>query len=195
MSIDKINAEFYNNSDVTFDKIPFDPLLPDILKRYSLGKRVLEIGSGGGALALWLKENCSCSLLLCEPAEKLAEKARSKGLDVQISSIQNFQSDKKFDSAIAISSLIHVPKDELPAAIHKIHGLLQDKGLFIVSFIEGSGEGFEDPTRAGRNRYFARYTEDELAHVLSPHFYELESHRIFNKKMDRHFLLKVLKKI
>lgn len=195
MSIDEINAEFYNNSDVTFDKIPFDPLLPEILKRYPLGKRVLKIGSGGGALALWLKENCNCSLLLCEPAEKLAERARSKGLNVQISSIQNFQSDEQFDSAIAISSLIHVPKEELPAVIRKIHGLLQGKGLFIVSFIEGSGEGFEDPTKAGRDRYFARYTKEELAHLLSPHFNELESHRIFNKKMDRHFFLKVSKKI
>ncbi|CRX37908.1 class I SAM-dependent methyltransferase [Estrella lausannensis] len=194
MSIDKINAEFYNNNEEAFDKIPFDPLLPEILKRHFLGRRVLEIGSGGGALALWLKENCNCSLVLCEPAEKLALKARSKGLDVHTSSIQNFQSDEKFDSALAISSLIHVPKEELPAVIHKIHGLLEDKGLFVVSFIEGTGDGFEDPTKAGRDRYFALYTEAELAPLFSPHFNELETHRIFNKKMNRHFLLKVFKR-
>ncbi|MBS0627512.1 MAG: hypothetical protein JSS09_04805 [Verrucomicrobia bacterium] len=49
-----INNAFYNESGDSFDKIPFDSLLPNLLLKYGIGQNVLEIGSGVGALASWL---------------------------------------------------------------------------------------------------------------------------------------------
>jgi hypothetical protein len=66
---------------------------------------------------------------------------------------------------------------------------LQDQ--FFVSLIEGEGEGLEDPTKVGKLRYFAKWDDKELESLFSPHFALLENHRIYNKKMDRTFLLKV----
>ena len=105
--------------------------------------------------------------------------------------VQDFLEDQLYDSALAISSLIHVPKAELPLQIRKIARLLKPGGMFFVSFIEGEGEGFEDPTKALRSRYFAKWKEDELEHFTSSYFSLLENHRIYNKKMDRTFSLRV----
>lgn len=46
--ITSINNEFYNESGDSFDKIPFDSILPDLLLKYGVGQEVLEIGSGAG---------------------------------------------------------------------------------------------------------------------------------------------------
>ena len=54
--IASVNNAFYNGSGASFDKIPFDSLLPDLLLKYGIGREILEIGSGPGAFASWLVE-------------------------------------------------------------------------------------------------------------------------------------------
>jgi 2-polyprenyl-3-methyl-5-hydroxy-6-metoxy-1,4-benzoquinol methylase len=104
--------------------------------------------------------------------------------------IQEFTTTLKYDCILAISSLIHVPKEELPRQIEKIASLLKSQGVFFASFIEGEGEGLEDPTMSGKLRYFAKWRESDLDRLLSPYFDLLENHKIYNKKMDRTFLLR-----
>jgi 2-polyprenyl-3-methyl-5-hydroxy-6-metoxy-1,4-benzoquinol methylase len=188
--IDKINSDFYNQSGTSFNTIPFDPILTQLLQKYNLGHQLLEIGSGPGSLALWLK-GLGYLITCLEPAKKLAEMAIKKGLEVHELTIQEFESDFQYDSILAISSLIHVPKKELPAQIQKIANLLKTEGMFFVSFIEGEDEGLEDPTMSGKLRYFAKWNESDLDRLLLPYFNLLESHRIYNKKMNRTFLLRV----
>jgi len=188
--IEKVNSDFYNQSGNSFNAIPFEPILPQLLQKYNIGHQLLEIGSGPGALAVWLKD-LGFQVTCLEPAKILAEMAVKRGLDVHQLTIQEFDTDLQYDCIIAISSLIHVPKKELPAQIQKIAHLLKPQGMFIVSFIEGEDEGLEDPTRVGKLRYFAKWNESDLDHLLSPYFNLLEGHKIYNKKMDRTFLLRV----
>lgn len=189
-NIDTLNSDFYNQNSNAFNAIPFESILPPLLRKYPIGHQLLEIGSGPGALAVWLKD-LGYQVTCLEPAKKLAEMAMKNGLDVRQLTIQGFEADLQYDCIIAISSLIHVPKKELPMQIQKIANLLKSQGLFFVSFIEGEDEGFEDPTKLGKLRYFAKWSESDLDHLLSPYFNLLESHRIYNKKMDRTFLLRV----
>jgi 2-polyprenyl-3-methyl-5-hydroxy-6-metoxy-1,4-benzoquinol methylase len=188
--IDKVNSDFYNQSGNSFNAIPFEPVLPQLLQKYHIGHQLLEIGSGPGALAVWLKD-LGCQVTCLEPAQKLAEMAVKKGLDVHQLTIQEFETDLQYDCIIAISSLIHVPKKELSTQIQKIAHLLKPQGMFFVSFIEGEDEGLEDPTMSGKLRYFAKWNESDLDHLLSDYFNLLEGHKIYNKKMDRTFLLRV----
>jgi 2-polyprenyl-3-methyl-5-hydroxy-6-metoxy-1,4-benzoquinol methylase len=150
--IDRVNADFYDSSE-SFDKIPFEDILPGLIKKYGKGQDVLEIGSATGVLAEWLTQlgyNVTC----LEPARKPAAKAIAKGLSVQTVTIQNFQTHDQFDMVVAISSLIHVPRAELPEQIKKIARFLRPQGLFFASFIEGNREGLEDPTHKGKSRFF-----------------------------------------
>ena len=90
--IDKVNSDFYNQSGNSFNAIPFEPILPELLRKYNIGYRLLEIGSGPGALAVWLK-NLGCQITCLEPAKNLAEMAVNKGLDVHRLTIQEFKTD------------------------------------------------------------------------------------------------------
>lgn len=189
-SIDDINRNFYNTSGDSFDKIPFEPILTDLLLKYTVGNEILEIGSGAGALASWLTEQ-GCTVACVEPAQELAEKVKAKGLEVYPITIQNFYSDRRYDAIIAISSLIHVSKADFPIQIQKIAKLLKSNGLFFVSLIEGENEGLEDPTGVGKLRYFSKWIESEVDAILSPYFILLENHKIHRKKMNCTFLLRV----
>jgi 2-polyprenyl-3-methyl-5-hydroxy-6-metoxy-1,4-benzoquinol methylase len=188
--IDQINRDFYDDSGSYFSAIPFDPLLPELFLKYGKGKKILEIGSGPGGLALWLT-NHGYEVTCIEPSKKLAALAAEKGLNVHPITIQEFKPSLQYDCIVAISSLIHVPKKDLPAQIKKIASALIPQGLFFVSFIEGDEEGFEDPTKIGKPRFFAKWSESDLDHLTKPYFDLLETHKIFNKKMGLMFFLNV----
>jgi 2-polyprenyl-3-methyl-5-hydroxy-6-metoxy-1,4-benzoquinol methylase len=188
--INDINNYFYNTSGDFFDKIPFEPILTDLLLKYAVGNEILEIGSGAGALASWLTER-GCKVTCIEPAQELAEKAKTRGLEVYPTTIQSFSSDHKYDSIIAISSLIHVAKADFLHQIQKIANLLNSNGMFFISLIEGENEGFEDPTNTGKLRFFSMWLENDVDAILSNYFILHENQKIYNKKMNRTFLLRV----
>jgi 2-polyprenyl-3-methyl-5-hydroxy-6-metoxy-1,4-benzoquinol methylase len=126
-----------------------------------------------------------------EPAENLAAAAAKKELKVHPLTIQEFTTTHRYDCVLAISSLIHVPKAQLPTQVEKIAKFLKPRGTFFVSFIEGTSEGLEDPTNAGKERYFSRLSESELAQLFAPYFDELARREIYNRVMDRTFFLRV----
>lgn len=188
-NIDEINSDFYNTCGDVFDKIPFETTLTDMLLKYKIKGEVLEVGAGPGTLAAWMEEH-GCKVTCLEPAQEFVKKVLAKGLRVFPLSIQQFQTEQQYDSVIAISSLIHVPKVELPSQIRKIAKFLKPNGMFFVSFIEGETEGLEDPSKMGKMRYFARWSEKELDALLSTYFVLLENTKIFNQRMDRNFILR-----
>lgn len=101
--------------------------------------------------------------------------------------------EQKFDYVLAISSLIHIPRVEMPLQMRKISKLLEKEGLAFVSFIEGVGEGYEDPTNKGKMRYFSKFSETELKETLGLYFSIIEVHKIEVRKMNQLFLIFVLK--
>lgn len=189
---DLLNNDFYNTFYETFDKIPFEEHLPKIIQKYCPPKsRILEIGSGAGALALWMVQQ-GYSITCIEPAEKAAAKALERGLKVEVIRWQDFQLKEKYDAILAISSLIHIARDEIDQQIEKIADALKEDGHAIITFIEGEGEVYEDPTEKGKERFFAKYTLDEMQKMLKS-FTIVESHRLPVKKVGN-FSLFVLRK-
>lgn len=194
MDLDSINKEFYNAYVDCFDRIPFEDILIKLILKYvsKPKSQILEIGSGAGALALWMT-NLGHSVTCIEPAEKPAEIALKKGLRVSVTKFQDFHPDQKFDFIFAISSLIHIPRFEMPLQIKKISESIKKEGFAFISFIEGDGEGYEDPTGKGKIRYFSKFSKTELKKILSLYFSIIESHKIEVRKMNQSFLLFVLK--
>lgn len=83
----------------------------------------------------------------------------------------------------------------MSSQIQKMSQLLKANGTAFVSFIEGDCEGYEDPTGKGKNRFFSKFTQDELNTLLTPFFSILEKQKIEVKKMNQSFYLMVLKAI
>jgi 2-polyprenyl-3-methyl-5-hydroxy-6-metoxy-1,4-benzoquinol methylase len=195
MDLDLINNDFYNSYSTSFDKIPFNNTITGLLLKHlpATPQQILEIGSGPGALAVWLTQ-LGHQVTCIEPAEKAAEIARKKGLNVCVSKLQDFESDQKYDLILAISSLIHLPKNEIPTQISKIAKLLKTNGTVILTFIEGNTEGFEDPTGKGKMRFFTKFAENELTDILSVEFTLLEIEKLEVKSMNQTFFIFTLKK-
>jgi 2-polyprenyl-3-methyl-5-hydroxy-6-metoxy-1,4-benzoquinol methylase len=195
MNIDILNNEYYNTFTNVFDNIPFEDVLLELFSKNvpKAKSEILEIGSGPGALAVWI-ESQGHKVTCIEPAEKPAEKARERNLKVFQMRFQDYHADQKFDSVVAISSLIHIPLLEMPRQINRISELLNPEGVAFFSFIEGEGESCEDPTRKGKNRFFSKFTENELDDLLLPYFLFIEKRKIEVKIMNKIFFLFVLKK-
>ena len=195
MNIDLVNNEYYNTFADIFDQIPFGDILTDLFLKYVLKPQseILEIGSGVGTLALWMEKQ-GHKVMCVEPAEKAAEKARERKLKVFQTRFQDFHTDQKFDSVVAISSLIHIPLSEMPTQIKRISELLKPKGIAIFSFIEGQGECYEDPTEKEKKRFFSKFTEHELNELLLPYFSFIEKKKIKVEVMHQFFFLMVLMK-
>lgn len=195
MNIDKVNKEFYNLNAENFDKLPFEDILIPLLTKYLPKKgSILEIGSGAGALALWL-ENQGYDVTCIEPAEKPAALALKKGLKVDQVSFQDFTTDKNFDFIVAISSLIHIPRSKIPAQIEKMFQILSPEGISVISLMEGNDENFEDPTSMGKQRFFSKFTLDELKVFFSQYFSFVGIQKIEVKKMNQIFFILVLKSL
>lgn len=194
MKSDLLNNDFYNEYFELFDKIPFEEILCPLILKYipKADCEILEIGSGAGALALWMT-NQGYKVTCIGPAEKPAEKARLKGLSVNITRFQDYPIEQKFDGVLAISSLIHISRLEIPLQIRRISQLIKSGAIFIASFIEGVSEGLEDPTGKGKDRFFSKFTRKELEELLSHYFSLLEEQRIDVKKMNQSFYMLVLK--
>ncbi len=193
-NFDEINNHFYNTFSDTFDRIPFADILPELFSKYmsKSENHILEIGSGAGALALWMEEH-GHRVICIEPAKVAAEKARERGLEVLQMRLQDYSTSLKFDAIVAISSLIHIPRGEVADQIIKIAQMLKPNGLFIFSLIEGVDEGCEDPTGKGKERFFSKFTESEMIAMLTP-FSILENKRIEVPVMKKFFYLLVTKK-
>ena len=103
---------------------------------------MLDIGSGPGALAAWISQQ-GYEVECIEPARKMAEKAKKRGLHVHTTTLQKFETDTKFDIILAISSLIHISKAEMPDQMRKIALLLNPGSLFFASMLIGEKESLE----------------------------------------------------
>jgi 2-polyprenyl-3-methyl-5-hydroxy-6-metoxy-1,4-benzoquinol methylase len=177
--IDALNQRCYNNKAENWDRFPFGSILPKIILKYypsELGSKALDIGSGTGILAHWLKQQ-GLSILCLDPSKEMVRRCREKGLATVQISIQEFQTNEKFALVFAMLSLIHVPKLEFSPQIKKIAALLLPQGIFFLGLIEGNGEGIAEQ-KSQYPRYFSYYTKEEVLNVIENNFKVVEYIRL-----------------
>ena len=75
--------------------------------------------------------------------------------------------DEEFDGIWACASLLHVPNDDLPDVLGKIHKALKDKGILYVSFKYGEG------TKQRGDRIFSDFTEGSVKRLLNAAGFEV----------------------
>jgi cyclopropane-fatty-acyl-phospholipid synthase len=103
------------------------------------GTRVLDVGSGWGALVLHLAGVRGCDVTGISPAPRQREfvekRARQRGLANRVRIVTSpFEEgifDGRFDAVTALGSVVHMP--DLPAVFAKARGLLRRDGRMYVS--------------------------------------------------------------
>lgn len=148
-------------------KTVVDSSRPEFQKFINLlpGKKILDIGCGSGDHAEWFVKQ-GLDVIGIDISEKLLIYAKENGVDARYMDMENMSFEKEsFDGVWAVTSLIHVKKENIAKVLSDIHSLLKNDGIFYVSFIGGEGQGhIED------GRLFAFYSYEKLVSLLSVNF-------------------------
>jgi SAM-dependent methyltransferase len=137
------------------------------------GRRVLDLGCGAGEHAAYFaNQGLDVTAIDISPAMIALAKERSPALDARVMDMEGLDfPPSTFDGVWAVTSLLHVPKKNVPAVIESVAGVLKERGILYVCMKEGEGEGLEqDKHDPATRRYFAYWQREELKAVLEPRF-------------------------
>lgn len=190
-TINQINQACYDHCANQWDRFPFPDILPLFIQKYyqpSLGQAVLDVGSGTGMLAQWLKDQ-GFDVLCIDPSLEMVRRCKAKGLQAKQITLQEFVHSGSFGMIFAILSLIHIPKDDFSFQLKKLAAILPNDGLLFLGMLEGRGEKFcEGPQYP---RFFAYYSRQEIEDKVKPYFTVVDYHYT---KVGIGYMLFVLKK-
>ena len=159
------NIEYYNinaasfvagtqNVDMSLWRDKFESYVTD-------GGRVLDAGCGSGRDSkAFIQHGFSvvafdASREMCKAASELI------GQEVWQMKFQEIAFDEEFDGIWACASLLHVPYEELPDVMKKLHMALKPGGVIYVSFKYGDGKMIKG------ERTFSNFTEITVAQLLN----------------------------
>lgn len=147
------NADKFLKQSLTVD---MTALYQAFLKYVAPGGKIMDLGCGSGVASLYFIQNGFDALPadgckeMCETATKLTgRQARNILFD-------ELDYENEFDGIWACSSLLHVPKKEMPKILTLIKYALKEGGILYASYKYGEKE------RKKNGRSFSDYTEETL---------------------------------
>ncbi|MBE7732742.1 class I SAM-dependent methyltransferase [Devosia faecipullorum] len=135
-----------------------DPHLNAFIAALPPGARVLELGSGSGRDAAFMRANGLDIDPTDASAQLAAEATKRIGLPVRLLRFDELDAVAAYDGVWACASLLHAPAAELTADLTRIFTALRPGGLFVASFKAGTGEG--------RDRFGRYYNYPDAATLL-----------------------------
>ncbi|MEF8796719.1 MAG: class I SAM-dependent methyltransferase [Salinivenus sp.] len=122
------------------------------------GGHVLDIGCGAGRDAkAFLEQGYDVTAL--DASKEMARLASEyTQQEVLHRRMEEFEPETYFDGVWACASLLHVPKEKLPAAFDRLAGGLRPGGALYASFWAGE--------RRGTERFFNEVSREEVASLI-----------------------------
>jgi len=121
------------------------------------GARILELGCGNGMdAARMLQLGFDVDATDGTP-EMVAEARKRIDHRARLLRFEDIDAEAAYDGVWASASLLHVPAQDLPDILGRIHRALRPGGLFVASYKGGHGEG-----RDHLGRYYNYSTIDGL---------------------------------
>jgi len=121
------------------------------------GKHILDLGCGAGIdSAFFLSKGLKVTSV--DLSERMIELCKKKGVEAKKMDIEALDFKKEsFIGIWAVTSLLHIKKENLPKVIRELYQLLEQEGILYVCVKKGEGEEI-----MGDGRYFAYYQKEEL---------------------------------
>lgn len=135
--------------------------------RVPAGEWVLDLGCGAGRDLAWMEAAGMRAVGADLSAGMLAEarKITRAGLWQMEMRWLGF-AGQCFAAVWCDAALLHLPKQQVPAALAEVARVLVPGGRFFVLVQQGSGEGLETNETEHATRFYARYQAEELAQLL-----------------------------
>lgn len=193
-TIDTYNlmAQEYNDETTDFwERFP-----ASIIKTFrdNVSGRILDIGSGPGRDGVILRDS-GLEVICLDASEAMVKLTKQKGLQSVLADFNNIPfADGSFDGVWAYTSLIHVPKTELPNSLSEAVRVLKDRGVFGLGVIEGETEGYSYSSGIWLPRYFSFYNKEEIENLLKDSGLEIFYFEQFKPK-SRNYLNFLARKV
>lgn len=137
-----------------------EPGLPAFIAALPEGAQVLDIGCGpGDSAARFLAAGLSVDAVDASPG--MVAEARARGVPARLGSYDEIDATARYDGIWSSYSLLHVPRDEVPDTLARLHRALKPGGLLHLGLKLGAGTK-RDPI----GRRYTYFTEDELDRLL-----------------------------
>lgn len=158
------------------------------IRKLPLHAKILDIGCGPGRDAKIFSElgfdvvGIDFSPKMIEIAKQNVPQASFYVMDIENLTL----SPHSFEGVWANCSLLHVPKKNLPAVLHRIHTLLKPSGFFYLCVKRSAeGEVFErDPRYDGLEKYWSFYEPEELTALLIEAGFSIVDAMVAGKSTD-----------
>ncbi len=171
-SYNKIAEEYFEK---TF-KIDVGKKINQFLSYMSKRGTILDVGCGPGRDAKTFTDK-GYTVVGIDLSDNLLEIARGQAPKAQFINmdIRDMDFDKdSFDGIWAMSSLMHLEKEQFPEVLEKCHSLLMVDSPFYFCLKRGDGERLEPDKRyGGVEKYFSYYQDDEIKRILSGTKFEI----------------------
>ncbi len=139
--------------------------------RQNDGKIILDLGSGPGVNAAYMHSK-NFQVVGIDVSRKMIEYATSRYQDIefQLADMTKLPfSMNSFDGILASFSLIHLPKEVIPAVLAKLHEILKPGGIMYLSVQSGnSTQGFFSHPLIPSDKVFLNiFSKEEIFNLLS----------------------------
>ncbi|MAE49755.1 SAM-dependent methyltransferase [Candidatus Pacearchaeota archaeon] len=147
------------------------------------GKEILDLGSGPGRDATYFKKQGYNPLCL-DISPEMVKRCQQKGLTAITEDIETLNLNKQFDGIWSCASLVHLPKQHLPATLKKMKIHLRPKGILHIGMKEGSFEGYQYDKRVEDWRFISLWENNPLVNTITKEFQILSFDRIEPDRLD-----------
>lgn len=115
--------------------------LRNFMARLPTGGRVLELGCGAGQDSEAMMTSGVDVVPTDGTPEIAAAAAKRLGQPVKVLLFEDIDERESFVGVWANACLLHVPREQLPSIVGRIHAALKPGGVFYASFKAGQAEG------------------------------------------------------
>lgn len=168
--IASIYAKYTEDKLIQFQLARFESLLP--------GKRILDVGCGAGRDTIYFNSDgfeaigVDLAEALLAEAKKRSPDAKFKKMDFRKMSFK----EKTFDGIWSMTSLVHIPREQIVSTLQEFHRVLADNGVIYISVKRGEGEKDEvDEKYNNEARTFVYFEMKEMEDYLKQAGFTIES--------------------
>ncbi|MBR7887390.1 class I SAM-dependent methyltransferase [Marinomonas sp. A79] len=151
------NAQHFSDSTLQVD---MSALYREFLPNIPANGHILDAGCGSARDAAYFKQQGFCVSAFDASEELAALASQHLQQTVEVKTFQQLDSVNQYHGIWCCASLLHVPKDELPAVFINLQNALKPDGVLYVSFKYGTSERFDN------GREFTDLDEDGLNDLI-----------------------------
>jgi len=134
-------------------------------------RHLLEVGAGTGKDAAFFRDH-GLDVVCTDLSLEMVRHCQAKGLTAHAMNFLSLDfAPASFDAVYALNCLLHVPKRDLPAVLHRERLVLKPGGLCYIGVYGGpTWEGIAPFDWHDPKRFFTYYTDDDLLATVAPVF-------------------------